>query len=152
MKRFVVVAFVLLAACGGDKPKLTEPKNTPTTVETLAAPPTGQAGASTTLIPADAAAPAAGACATAEGGFADIKLNPDMPEPRCMIVAATDQLRIENATESDVDIDTGFSQVTLAPHETSIVGGGVAQYWEPGVHVIKTGRLYDGNGPEVWLK
>jgi hypothetical protein len=144
---------VALVACGREAPKLAPVRNPPSTqAATLQTTPTTTAQTTTTLIPADEKAPAAGSCGNApSGGAAVITLNPDVPSPRCMIVHSLNQLTFVNNTDTQQTVDTGYDSATLAPHASHAFVENVGDHWAPGVHRVQT-SLYAGSGPEVWLQ
>ncbi len=174
MKRLLLVTVAVLAlgtaACGKDKEVAATTTTsvaitTTTTIKPAATPTTIKKTTTTTAkqqtdtrIPADSQTPAAGGCGAAAGGYADIKLNPDVPSPRCIVVHDTDHLRVTNTFDVNVTVDDGGGGFTLKPGETYAVMKAVGGYWQPGVHRLKItntatkAALYGGSGPEVWFK
>ena len=172
MKRLLVALAVLglgTAACGKDKKEvaattttsaaITTSSTIPPTTSTLKKSTTTTLKAPTdTRIPADSQTPAAGGCGAAAGGYADIKLNPDVPSPRCIVVHDTDHLRVTNAFDVEVSVNDGGGGFLLKPGETYAVMKAVGGYLQPGVHRLKITNnatkavLYGGSGPELWFK
>ena len=146
-----IAALVLFLGACAEEPRLAEPAVTSAGQAIATIPPTSTSTPSTTLVPADSQAPAAGVCALTQDGYAVIELNPDVPSPRCTIVHSLDRIRLHNATDAEQTYDVGFGAGTLSPDELLTLGEELGTVWAKGVHVVKT-SLYAGSGPEVWLK
>lgn len=180
MKRLVGAGLCIglaLAGCGKDKdsPATSAATTTSTTqgVASPTAPPTTSKPVATTLkattttnagdppglVPADSQTPAAGTCGNATNGIAAVTLNPDIPSPRCIIVADTDHLRVTNKFAVKVNVSDGSGGLfALDPGATDTTMKALGGFWATGVHRLRITDattnevLYGGSGPEVWLK
>ena len=92
---------------------------------------------SPTLAPPVSDAPAAGICAQAEGEWATVEINADVPSPRCLQVTALQKLKVVNRTAAAI-------QVRLAGYSISVPAGGegtipvaFGSYLAPGVHSVR---------------
>jgi hypothetical protein len=93
--------------------------------------------------------PAAGICAEPDGDEAVMRLEPGIPDPRCLIVQAGQRLRVVNRTGADVAVSIGpFSLVIPANGET-VFGPPLGDYLLPGVHALQVDPCCGG---ELWLK
>jgi hypothetical protein len=98
------------------------------------------------LEPADNEFPAAGACGEAQGAYGTMTFNPDIPNPRCLIVHEDQQLKVVNRREEPLVIDLGRVKGTVAPGKEMVIGPRFGDYLAPGVHVLTD------FGGEIWLK
>jgi hypothetical protein len=104
-----------------------------------------------------ASEPAAGICADATGavgasppvGEVVMTLEPGIPDPRCMIVAAGQRLRVVNATGGDVNISLGPFSLPLPANAETVIGPAFGDYLMPGVHALQVDPCCGG---EVWLQ
>jgi hypothetical protein len=92
--------------------------------------------------------PAAGICASFDGELIEIRINADIPDPRCARVTPGQRLKVINATAGQI-------QVRIGPYEAEIDAGGehhfdipFGQYIAPGVHLLQVRPCC---GPELWL-
>jgi hypothetical protein len=111
------------------------------------------------LWPADADGPVAGACGTAEGRYATVEANPDVPQPRCTIVRADQRLRVRNTTNrfnSPGEVITvqfaGYPTRTVAIGEETVFERPMGEYLAPGVHDVHLSVYRGSGGAEIWLK
>ena len=129
------ILLLLLGAC--QAPPAASPSTaTPAPTATRPAP-TATVAAPTpspTLAPPVSDAPAAGICAQAEGEWATVEINADVPSPRCLQVTALQKLKVINRTAAAL-------QVRLAGYAISVPAGGegtipvpFGSYLAPGVH------------------
>jgi peptidoglycan hydrolase-like protein with peptidoglycan-binding domain len=108
--------------------------------------PVGHAAATPEVSPST---PAAGVCAPA-AAVAVIRLGPDVPTPRCVIVSGSDQLRVVN--------DGPATRVTLGSFVADVAAGAtvttvpsVGEYVEPGARTLAVAR-YGDSGPDVIVR
>jgi hypothetical protein len=103
-----------------------------------------------TLAPPDADRPAVGSCAEAQGAEAVVSLNPDFPDPRCLIVNPDQRLRIVSRLDGEVQVALGSVSVIVGPGFDGVIGPRFGDYLEPGVHFLGE-STYEGN-VEIWLR
>lgn len=143
------LALLLAAACddeGGEVDSATPTRaETPSPVAATGSPATGQPE----LKPPDAEAPAAGICAESSGDVATITINPDVPDPRCLKVVATQRIKIVNGTEESIEIELGRFDASLEPGEEELFDAPVGDYLAPGVHVLSA-SIPSGSAA-IWL-
>jgi hypothetical protein len=113
--------------------------------------PTGPPTVETTLPRAtpNSLEPAAGICTQAEGDEAVMRLEPGIPDPRCMIVRGDQRLRVLNHTGGDVAIAIGPFSLPLPANGETVIGPPIGSYLLPGVHVLQVDPCCGG---ELWLK
>jgi hypothetical protein len=93
--------------------------------------------------------PAAGMCASFEGGLVIMTLNPGIPDPRCSKVKANQKLEVTKHTPDTLQVRIGSFQAILE------AGGEVAfettfrDYLAEGVHHLDVAPCC---GPELWLE
>jgi hypothetical protein len=109
-------------------------------------------------FPADSRRPASGTCEPSTGAIATVRLDPDIPEPRCIIVSSGQRLRVVNTSASygqqgkSVTIRFAYFQPrVLKVRAATTFHRPVGQYLAPGVHDLHV-SLYGRGGPEIWLK
>lgn len=97
--------------------------------------------------------PAAGTCTESRGELAEVVLNPDSPSPRCLIVRATQRLKVVNRFPNQVTVLLGGKGL-----EVSGLGEGsfplrFEQFLQKGGYVARI-SLYDPGtyGFEIRLK
>jgi len=104
--------------------------------------------------------PAAGACAElprTQGAVRTVRIEPDVPDPRCSQVYPSQRLRIVNATNHygqrgrTVAVRLADFRARLAPGKAKTFDASFGSYLAPGDHVV-TVSVYGGSGPELLLK
>jgi len=101
--------------------------------------------------------PAAGICAepadddraSHPGGEVVLTLEPGIPDPRCIIVASTQHLRVVNRTGTDVTVGLGPFSASLAVDGETVFDAPFGDYLQPGVHLLAVDPCCGG---ELWLK
>ena len=93
--------------------------------------------------------PAAGICAEPAGSEVLMRLEPGIPDPRCIIVAPAQHLRVVNHTGADVTVGLGPFSAALAPGGETVFEMPFADYLMPGVHALQVDPCCGG---ELWLK
>jgi hypothetical protein len=80
-----------------------------------------------------------------------IRLNIDVPNPRCTKISPDQKLTLINATDQKISLNyfSYQSQIPVGGSYTFPQAAGL--FLAPGVHRITT-SLYSGSGPEVWLQ
>lgn len=146
----MILSSLLLAACldiGGNKEPIqteinTYPPMAPThsisaTVEThrLATPVSQQ--------------PAAGICGAAEGDIVTVRINPDVPDPRCVIITADQRLKLINNRNEIIQISLGVFEAEIDPGDESLAPLTFGAYLAPGVHLIEVSPCC---GASLWLQ
>jgi hypothetical protein len=104
--------------------------------------------------------PAAGVCAEVprtQGAIRTVRIEPDVPDPRCSQVYPSQRLRIVNATNDygqrgkTVAVQLADFRARLAPGKAKTFDASFGSYLAPGDHVV-TVSVYGGSGPELLLK
>jgi hypothetical protein len=112
------------------------------------------------LAPAVSKHPAAGACVEVprtQGAIRTVRIEPDVPDPRCSQVYPSQRLRIVNATNDygqrgkTVAVQLADFRARLAPGKAKTFDASFGSYLAPGDHVV-TVSFYGGSGPELFLK
>lgn len=93
--------------------------------------------------------PAAGICAEPGGDEVAMRLEPGIPDPRCIIVEAGQHLRVVNHTGVDVTVALGSFSAALVPDGETVFETSFGDYLMPGVHVLHVDPCCGG---ELWLK
>lgn len=93
--------------------------------------------------------PAAGICARAEGDIVVITINPDVPDPRCVIIAPDQILKVVNNREEDIQVSLGVFNASIPKGEDSVAELPFGDYLAPGVHVIEVSPCC---GASLWLQ
>ncbi len=109
--------------------------------------------------PADSRRPASGMCEpSAAGAIATVRLDADIPDPRCIVVSGGQRLRIVNTTASSgqhgksITIRfASFPPRVLKVRAATTFHDPVGHYLATGVHDLHV-SVYGGGGPEIWLK
>lgn len=109
-------------------------------------------------VPPDATAPAAGACSRSAGSQVLVVVNPDVPSPRCVIVAAGQHLAVRNNTgemgQSARTVTLRWADYpprTVSPGALTSYPQPFGNYLMPGVHRLQA-SVYGQDGAEIWLK
>ncbi|MDX6366225.1 MAG: hypothetical protein QOK30_1301 [Nocardioidaceae bacterium] len=109
-------------------------------------------------VPADSRRPASGICEPSTGAIATVRLGPDTPDPRCIVVSSRQRLRVVNLSDGygqqGKSITIRFAYVppqVLKVRAATTFRLRVGNYLAPGVHDLHV-SLYGGGGPEIWLK
>jgi len=93
--------------------------------------------------------PAAGICAEPTDDEVVMRLEPGIPDPRCIIVQAGQRLRVVNHTGGDVTISLGPYSLLLPSNGETVLGPTFGEYLLPGVHSLQVDPCCGG---ELWLK
>jgi hypothetical protein len=102
-----------------------------------------------TLRPADSAEPAAGICASSAASEVAIRvISGNMPEPRCIQVAADQRLQFTNDTSEEVRIQLGKFDATIPAGEVQMFDAPAGSFLAPGVHYA---TVSGGSIPAIWL-
>lgn len=96
-----------------------------------------------------ASEPAAGICAEAAGAEVVMRLEPGIPDPRCMIVVPSQTLRVVNLTGAAVTVSLGDETYPLEADGEVVFETPFGQALMPGVHVLLVDPCCGG---ELWLK
>ncbi len=127
-------------------------KVTATITKTPANTPNKTTNSTLSLYPPDSSTPAAGACALTSDSEVLITANPDLPDPRCVKVAAQQTLTVKNASEQTTEVTFANYKFTLAPGSSHTITTSFGSYLQTGVHILRFGSLYAGSGAEIWLQ
>lgn len=136
----VLLASVILAACKSTPVSQTQPAPGYTATATILVFPKATPYASE---------PAAGICAEAQGEIVDVYINPDVPDPRCVIVRPDQKLRVHNQTQAMIDVALGTFSISLEAGMVGVMDQKLGEYLEPGVHAMLVSPCCGG---EIWLK
>lgn len=93
--------------------------------------------------------PAAGICPEATGSIVTMTINPDVPDPRCMIVQADQRLRVVNNHESSLDVALGHLTATVAAGESVTFELPFGELLMVGVHHLLVDPCCGGS---IWLQ
>lgn len=93
--------------------------------------------------------PAAGICGQSQGSVVTMTINPDIPDPRCVVVRPDQQLRVVNGRSETLEISLGQLSATLQPGAEHTFDQPFGQLLLPGVHVLGVSPCCGG---EIWLK
>ena len=96
-----------------------------------------------------ASQPAAGICGEAQGTVVTMTINPDIPDPRCVVVYPYQQLRVVNGRGETLEISLGPLTATLEPGAEYTFELPFGQLLLPGVHVLGVSPCCGG---EIWVK
>jgi hypothetical protein len=112
----------------------------------------GYGGPAVPLETPDASLPTAGACAgLISGDVVTVELMQDTPAPRCIVVTASQQLRLVNGTDRSITIMFHGTATELSAGSELTYSLPLGSVWQPGVHLVRT-SAYSGSGVEVWLR
>jgi hypothetical protein len=107
-------------------------------------------------LPATSRQPAAGVCGRVGASVVMVKIEPDVPLPRCAQVRPDQSLRVVNRTgdygQQGHRIRVRWipgQPVTLAPGQSHTFPRRFGDYLQRGVHVLRITRAY---AAEVWLR
>jgi hypothetical protein len=167
MKTKLLAACVLVASvagCSGSGSGVTGDAPTDTSGSVRGAMPVsgsaevGEAMSHALPFPADSRRPASGMCERDTGAMATVRLDPDTPDPRCIVVSSRQRLRVVNTSASygqrgkSITIRFAyFPPRVLRVRAATTFRRPVGHYLAPGVHDLHA-SLYGGGGPEIWLK
>ncbi len=93
--------------------------------------------------------PAAGICGRAEGDIVVITINPDVPDPRCVIIAPDQILKVVNNRDEDIQVSLGVFNASIPKGEDSVAELPFGDFLAPGVHVIEVSPCC---GASLWLQ
>jgi hypothetical protein len=87
-----------------------------------------------------------------------VRLDPDTPDPRCIVVSSRQRVRVVNMSagygQQGKSITIRFAYFpprVLRVRAATTFHLPVGNYLAPGVHDLHV-SLYGGGGPEIWLK
>ena len=109
-------------------------------------------------MPPDSQYPAAGACPKQAGSPVRVQVDPDVPVPRCVVVAPGQDLTVVNNT-NELQQAGSTVTVTWADYAPRVLKIGAStsytqpfgSYLMPGVHRLHI-SLYGQSGAEIWLQ
>jgi hypothetical protein len=100
-----------------------------------------------TLIPPVASEPAAGICGGPDSSdLAIVRVNVDVPDPRCLQVRPDQGLRVINHTDTEISVRLGPHQVLIQPGGEGDLPEPFGNYLAPGVHRLEVDPY---GGPEI---
>jgi hypothetical protein len=110
-------------------------------------------------FPADSRRPASGTCEpSTAGALATVRLDADIPDPRCIVVSSGQRLRVVNTSagygQQGKAITIRFASFpprVLRVRAATTFHDPFGHYLATGVHDLHV-SLYGGGGPEIWLK
>jgi hypothetical protein len=88
-------------------------------------------------------------CAEFEGELVTMSVNPDMPDPRCVIVKPDQRLRVMNNLESEIESSLGNLSSSILPGDAYTFERTFGELLMPGVHNLGVGLCCSGS---IWLK
>lgn len=101
------------------------------------------------LATPEAQKPAAGICGRAEGDLVIVTIYPDVPDPRCVIIAPDQMLKVINSRGESIQVSLGSFEAVLDPGGEYTVNIPFGEYLAPGVHTIKVSPCC---GASLWLQ
>jgi hypothetical protein len=93
--------------------------------------------------------PAAGICAEGQGEIVIMRVNPDVPDPRCLQVQSDQRLAVFNGLDESLDVSLGELSATIEPGDEHTFDRPLGQILLPGVHALGTSLCCGG---EIWLQ
>ena len=96
-----------------------------------------------------ASQPAAGICGEAQGTVVTMTINPDIPDPRCVVVRPDQNLRVVNRRDETLGVSLGRLSATLEPGTEHTFEQPFGHLLLPGVHSLGVRPCCGG---EIWLK
>jgi hypothetical protein len=118
--------------------------------------PTAGPTARSSKLPATSRQPAAGVCGRVGASVVTVRIEPDVPLPRCAQVRPDQSLRVVNRTgdygQQGHPVRVRWipgQPVTLAPGESHTFSRRFGDYLQRGVHVLRITRAY---AAELWLR
>jgi hypothetical protein len=93
--------------------------------------------------------PAAGICPEFEGDLITMTVNPDVPDPRCVIVQPDQRLRVVNNLETEITASLGSLSSVIAPDSEHVFEETFGELLLPGVHSLNVTPCCGGS---IWLK
>jgi hypothetical protein len=93
--------------------------------------------------------PAAGICGSFEGKWVVITIYPDIPDPRCAIIAPDQMLKVVNSRQETLRVSIGTMEAMIEPGDEHTFDIPFGQYLAPGVHRIGVDPCC---GAELWLQ
>lgn len=146
----LIISMLVLGACRSVddelQPTLTEisTKSPPIPTQTVSSPIVAQS-----LATPISQVPASGICGQAKGDIVVITINPDVPDPRCIIIAPNQFLKVVNNRDEIIQVSLGVFETLIRPGEDSVAEFPFGNYLAPGVHVIEVSPCC---GASLWLK
>ncbi len=146
----MILSSLLLAACldigGSTEPIQTEMNTNPPMTPTHSISATVQANRLATPVSQQ---PAAGICGAAEGDIVTIRINPDVPDPRCVIITSDQRLKVINNRDEIIQISLGVFEAEIDPGDESLAPLTFGAYLATGVHLIEVSPCC---GASLWLQ
>ncbi len=93
--------------------------------------------------------PAAGICASFDGGVVTITINVDAASPRCARVLPEQTLAVVNKTLNTVQVSIGRFSSSILPGAAYTITVPFGDYLAPGVHQLAVSPT---SGAELWLE
>ena len=93
--------------------------------------------------------PAAGICAEFDGEIITMTINPDIPDPRCVIVEAGQRLQVVNNLGSEISASLANLTASIAPGGEYTFATTFGELLMPGVHHLVVTPCCGGS---IWLK
>lgn len=127
----VVLAFCFCSSCTAVFPSKAMPPA-----------PTSAPGMEATRLPVIerstpiAQSPAAGICPVMEGEIVTMNINPDVPDPRCMVVRSEQRLQVVNGREEALTVSLGQAGAEIQPGDSYTFTDPFGDLLLPGVHAL----------------
>lgn len=96
-----------------------------------------------------AESPAAGICASVDNDVVEAQIYPDVPDPRCVKVRASQKLTLYNQTSGPIEFTLGQFNAHIEPGQAHTIDRPFGDYLAPGVHRV---LALPYSGPELWLE
>ena len=93
--------------------------------------------------------PAAGICGAIEGELVTMTINPDVPDPRCVVVRPEQRLRVVNGREDSITVSLFTLSAQLDPGQQVTFDVTFGELLLPGVHLLDVSACCSG---ALWLQ
>lgn len=96
-----------------------------------------------------AESPAAGICGESEGPVVTVTIQPDIPDPRCLVIRPDQRLKVVNRTSGSLQVALGPFLAEIDPGGEYLFDRAFGEYLASGVHQVLVSPCCS---PELWLK
>jgi hypothetical protein len=93
--------------------------------------------------------PAAGICGQAEGEVVTMRINPDVPDPRCLKVGPDQRLRVVNNLGEAITVSLFTQSAVIQPGGEHTFAATFGELLLPGVHLLDVSTCCGGS---IWLQ
>jgi len=93
--------------------------------------------------------PAAGICGAIEGELVTMTINPDVPDPRCVVVRPDQRLQVVNGREDSITVSLFTLSAQIDPGQQVTFDATFGELLLPGVHLLEVSACCGG---ALWLQ